>query len=121
MFGHVQPGFSPETRETVRSRVISKFGRLVNEDDGSPLVTPAEYRHVDHSRGSDRRDCPTNCLVGDAIHHYWDHIRSALDGWDNGLTGEQNMQAIQTLWERIPDEYRKGLPAPDDLGGGPIL
>jgi len=72
-------------------------------------VGGCECAHIDHNRDNSNYDDPSNGRLLCKRDHYLDHLHR--EG-RNGLTRENNLFALQSIWARLTGEEREGLEPP---------
>lgn len=93
--------FSFDTREKIRSR-----DKACVETGGTRHL---ECAHWNHDKRYEKYDDESNGRLLTAREHYLDHFYRR----DNGLSNKDNEFAVQTIWERLTKNERRGLPHPN--------
>lgn len=67
--------------------------------------------HFNHSREYEGYDDPDNGRFLCLVHHYLDHYHRTLE--DIGLSFEHNAWALSSLWGKLEEWEKVGLPTPE--------
>lgn len=70
-----------------------------------------EAAHINHDRSDPRYNDASNGRLLTTKHHYLDHYNRA---GRNGLTVQANNWALRSIWARLTEEERVGLPPPPE-------
>jgi hypothetical protein len=98
--------FSWEVRQQIRERDNYRC-----QDTGEPA---RECAHYSHDKSLETYDTPENGRVLTQKSHYMDHF-NRHGRPELGLSNHHNLWALKTIWKRLSDEEKVGLPTPEEV------